>query len=43
MLVETKEAALGRKKKALAEVAGVGLANEPASFLSERPSKCEGL
>ena len=43
MLVETKEAALGRKKKALAEVAGVGLANEPAFFLSERPSKGEGL
>lgn len=43
MLVETKEGALCRKKKALAEVVGVGLANEPAPFLSERPSKGEGL
>lgn len=43
MLVETKEGALCRKKKALAELVGVGLANEPAPFLSERPSKGEGL
>ncbi|MCK5507471.1 MAG: hypothetical protein KAI50_03000 [Desulfobacterales bacterium] len=43
MLVEAKEAALGRKKKTMAEVIGVGLANESASFLSERPSKGEGL
>lgn len=43
MLVETNEGALGRKKKALVEVVGVGLANEPAPFLSEKPSKGEGL
>lgn len=43
MLLETKEGAVRRKKKALAEVIGVGLANEPASFLSEKPSKGEGL
>jgi len=43
MLVEAKEAALGRKKKTMADVIGVGLANESASFLSERPSKGDGL
>lgn len=43
MILETKQGAVRRKKKALAELVGVGLANEPAPFLSERPSKGEGL
>jgi 3-oxoacyl-[acyl-carrier-protein] synthase-1 len=43
MVMETKEGALRRNAKALAEVMGVGLAREPAPFLSDQPSKGEGL
>jgi len=43
MIVETKNGALRRKKKIFAEVAGIGLAKEPAPFLSEQPAKGEGL
>lgn len=39
MLLETKQGALHRKKKALSEIIGMGLANEPAPFLSKEPSK----
>jgi len=43
MVLDTREGALRRKKQALAEVVGVGLANEPAPFLSPQPSKGDGL
>lgn len=43
MIIETKQQALIRKTKPLAELVGIGLANEPAPFLSEQPSKGEGL
>ncbi len=43
MVVETKNGALRRTKKILAEVTGIGLAKESAPFLSEQPSKGEGL
>jgi len=43
MIIEAEQGALLRKKRALAELIGVGLAVEPAPFLSEQPSKGEGL
>ncbi|MDL1968929.1 MAG: 3-oxoacyl-ACP synthase [Deltaproteobacteria bacterium] len=43
MIIETKQQSLIRKTKLLAELVSVGLANEPAPFLSEQPSKEEGL
>lgn len=43
MIMETKEGAMARKKDVLAELAGVGLAKDPSPFLSEEPSKGEGL
>jgi 3-oxoacyl-[acyl-carrier-protein] synthase-1 len=43
MIVETEEGARRRNKKILAKIAGIGSAKEPAPFLSEQPSKGEGL
>jgi 3-oxoacyl-[acyl-carrier-protein] synthase I len=43
MVVQSKQEALNQKKHILAEIIGMGLAREPAPFLSERPSKGEGL
>ena len=43
LTIETKTGAQSRGKNALAEIVGVGLANEPAPFLSDSPSKGEGL
>lgn len=43
MSVETEESAYRNNKRVLAKVMGVGLANEPSPFLSDQPSKGEGL
>ena len=43
MFVESKENAIRERREVLAELAGIGLAQEPAPFLSELPSKGEGL
>ncbi|HET6150895.1 MAG TPA: beta-ketoacyl synthase N-terminal-like domain-containing protein [Polyangia bacterium] len=43
LLLEDPRTARGARRPALAEVVGLGLASEPAPFLSEAPSRSEGL
>ncbi|MFZ1984802.1 MAG: beta-ketoacyl synthase N-terminal-like domain-containing protein [Desulfatitalea sp.] len=43
MVVESKPLAMRRGKKILAQVAGLGLAQEPAPFVSEKTSTAQGL
>jgi len=42
-IIESLQGARRRKKKPLVEIIGLGLANEPAPFLSSEPSRGEGL
>ncbi len=42
-IVESASGALSRRKKVLAEITGIGIADEPAPFLSDAPSKGKGL
>lgn len=43
LIVESKHSALLQKKQVLAELKGIGLSKEPAPFLSDKPSRGEGL
>jgi 3-oxoacyl-[acyl-carrier-protein] synthase-1 len=42
-IVESERGAYRRNKKPMVEISGIGIADEPAPFLSEEPSTGEGL